>query len=232
MSAPSSSVQFLELLKKSGLIDAQRLQAYLLRRQADGAAAFGPPRPGQRHGARRPADPLPGRTPPAGPVAALHPQRKIRRPGAARLRGHGPRLPVRTPHHAPPRGRQGAARRAGREAHGPGTLPPRGPGRRQAASSQHRRRLRRGPGRQGAFPGHGVHRRQHLPQDRQGSRADGPPARPPITSARPPWDCSMPSRPAWSTATSSPPTCCSTGRAWSKSSTWAWPASSARNPTI
>ena len=43
MSAPSSSVQFLELLDKSGLIDAQRLQAYLLDRQADGGAV--PPVP-------------------------------------------------------------------------------------------------------------------------------------------------------------------------------------------
>ncbi len=44
MSAPSSSVQFLELLKKSSLIDAQRLQAYLLQRQADGAAVSSVPR--------------------------------------------------------------------------------------------------------------------------------------------------------------------------------------------
>jgi serine/threonine protein kinase len=44
MSSPSTTAQFLELLEKSGLVDPQRLRAYLRRPRADDAAASSAPR--------------------------------------------------------------------------------------------------------------------------------------------------------------------------------------------
>ena len=145
-------------------------------------------RPVERPGRR----PLPGDGPPG---------RGRRQRGLQGL-GHPPR-PGRRPQGAPPEpGREDGRRPA---------VPARAAGGHAAVSSQHRQDLRRQPGRYPALLRHGV-RRGHGPRplrahqraaaDRAGLRSS-PPGRPRV--------CSTPTSSAWSTATSSRPTCsCST----------------------
>ena len=110
MPAPATIDEFLDLVRKSGVLDEKRLDAYLAK-----AARR------RRHCRRsRPSSPacmvrdgllthfqaeqfLPGQ------MAPLH-HRQVQGARTARLRRHGQRLPVRTQAHAPPGGRQGAAR--------------------------------------------------------------------------------------------------------------------------
>ena len=172
MPAPATNDELLDLVRKSGVLDEKRLDAYVARTASANAipAAAGAVR--RRHGARRPADALPGRAVPPGQVAPLH-HRPLQGPRTPRRRRHGQRLPLRTQADAPPRGRQGAAHRQGRRPRLAGALLPRGPRRRRAGPSQHRPRLRHRPGRQAPFSRHGVRRRRQLPGDRQAHRADG-----------------------------------------------------------
>ena len=230
MPSPSSSAEFLDLVQKSGLVEDKRLTAY-----PDKLRAATPSRPSR--GAGEPADPgrhphpFPGRTTPAGQVAALH-HRQIQGAGTPRRRRHGQRLPVRTQADAPPGRRQGAADRQGRRPLLAGALLPRGPRRRRSRSSQHRPRLRHRPGRQAALPRHGARGRRQFAGHHQEVRADGRAAAPPITSAR--RRCGLQhahERPAWFTATSSRATSWSIATASSKSSTWVWPASSTTRKT-
>ena len=62
-------------------------------------------------------------------------------------------------------------------------------------------------------------------------RAAGRAPRLPLHRARRRWACSTPTRAAWSTATSSRATCCSTATAPSRCSTSAWPGSSTTRAT-
>ena len=108
----------------------------------------------------------------------------------------------------------------------PCSLPSRGGGVRPAVASQHRRRLRCQPGRRRPLPGNGVCR-----GDRSVSSGEkrGPAVgrtRRSTTSAGRPRASSMPTRAGVVHRDISRPTCCSTTRAPSRFSTWAWCASS------
>ena len=112
-----------------------------------------------------------------------------------------------------------------------GPLLPRGPGGRRPEPSEHRPGLRRGRGRADLFPRHGIRgRRQPARLDDQ-ARPARPGARRPLRPSGGRRVAARPQSPAWSTATSSRPTCCSVGPASSRSSTWAWRGSSTKTPT-
>ena len=232
MPAPTTIDEFLDLVRKSGVVDEKRLDA--LPGQGCAPPAPLPAEPGQvrrRPGPRRHPDPLPGRAVPPGQVAPLH-HRQVQGAGTPRLRRHGQRLPVRTQADAPPGRRQGAADRQGRR-----------PRRRSSAST-----ARPAPSPPSTTPTSSAPTTSTrttsctssswstwtAPACRRSSRRPGrwTCCGPPTTSARRPSACSTPTRrPAWSTATSSRATSSSTATASSRSSTWAWPASSTTRTT-
>ena len=195
MPAPTTSEEFLDLVRKSGVVDDNRLASYLQKlRAATGLPAEANSMAGclVRDGVLthfQAEQILQGKW----RRFTIGKYKVLERLGAGR---HGQRLPVRAQAHAPPRRRQGAADGQGRGSLRPGALLPRGPRRRRPRPSQHRPRLRHRPGRQPALPGHGVRGRRQPAGDRQEERAARPVCAPPTTSARRPWACSTPTRPA------------------------------------
>ena len=98
MPAPTTADDFLDLVRKSNLVDpaaARRVPATSSRpttwRRIDPPRARRPARQG-----RHPHE-LPGRADPPRPLPQLHHRRQVQDAGAARRRRHGQGLPVRTP---------------------------------------------------------------------------------------------------------------------------------------
>ena len=229
MPVPSTADEFLDLTSRSGLVEPRQLRAYLQGRR-DGALPDGARAMADvlvRDGS---ADALPRRAAPAGQVAQLRPQRQVQgcwtiwapaawaRSFSASTRSCGGASPSRCSRKPPATPWPWSASAAR-----PGPSP----------------RLKH----PNIVAAHDIDRDGKLHflvmEYIDGNtlytivKRRGPldVSAPPITSARPPSACSTPTRPGWSTATSSPPTWSSTGRARSRSSTWAWPDSSTTRPT-
>ena len=83
MPAPATVDEFVDLIRKSGMIDEPRLDAYLEQLRRPGGLPADVREARRRDGPRRPAHLLPGRAVPPGQVAAVH-HRQVQGAGAAR----------------------------------------------------------------------------------------------------------------------------------------------------
>ena len=230
MPAPTTTDEFLEFTRRSGVVDDKDLDAYLSGR---GGVL---PEPPSSLAVEMVRDGLLTHFQAEqflqGKWRALH-HRQVQGAGTPRLRRHGQRLPVRAQAHAPPRRRQGAAHRQGRR-----------PRRRWSAST-----ARPAPSPPSTIPTSSAPTTSTrttsctssswstwtAPACRTSSRRHGP-----MDVTRAAHYIRQAAlglqhaheRPAWSTATSSRATSSSIAPASSRSSTWAWPASSTTRRTI